>query len=237
MQTREVFCDDFQFNGKMTPALTASVVDGPWAKADTSSAGSPTLTTSNGEMVATIVNTNEVENLCLYHGDILSYDIDDLVRAEFYFRATCTTNGTIVVGLAATRNDDPDSISAHAHFRLDGATNEIKIETDDAVTDIDDKATGIILPTARTTKLVIDFAGGLQTLGPPNNSLGGKGAVLFYVEDARGQLRRVCKDTAFNMSSYTGKFQPLMQVQKTASTDTPIAQLRRVKIYHRLPAA
>ncbi|MGE3667685.1 MAG: hypothetical protein AB7G51_13815 [Steroidobacteraceae bacterium] len=237
MQEREIFCDDFHFNGKMTPALTASVVDGFWAKADTSAGGSPTLTAAGGEMVATLVSTNEIENLCLYHGDILSYNIDNLVRAEYHFRATCTAAGTIVIGMASARADDPDAIAAHAHFRLDGATNALKVETDDGVNDVNDIDTGIVLPTARTTKLVIDFASGLQTLGPPSNSLGGKGAVQFFVEDSRGQLRRVCKTTAFNMSNYSAGLQPYMQVQKTASVDTPVAQLRRVRIYHRLPAA
>lgn len=225
---------DFWFPGLTTPALTAAVVGGPWAKADTSAAGTPTLTTVAGEMVGTLANNNEVENLCLYFGDILSFDIDDLLKAEFWIRCSASLPATdsLAFGMISARADDPDAIAANAMFRVLGSaglTNAVTVETDDGTNDNDDVATGQVL-VATMKRFVIDFASGITTRSAPSASLGRKSNVMFYMDDARGDLRRVAEGTRFDMSNYAAGLQPFVQIQKQAAATTPMFALRRVRI-------
>jgi hypothetical protein len=235
----DVLVHDFLFTGLRTPALTAAVVDGPWAKADTSAAGAPTLTTLNGFIVGTLANTTEVENLCLYFGDILSFDIDDLQRAEFWIQCCASYAATeqLAFGLCSARNDDIDTIANHASFRLLGAAaaaGAITCETDDGVHDVDDVATGQTLA-ATLKRFVIDFGSGLRGVSP-GPCLGGKANVLFSMDDARGNLQPVARDHVFDMSSYAAGLQPYVQLQKTSAAGTPNFSLRRVRITEQLGA-
>jgi hypothetical protein len=230
---------DFWFKGRTAPALAASVVDGPWAKADTSAAGSPTLLTVADEMVGTLAATDEVENLCLYFGDVLSFDIDDLLKAEFWLRCTASLPAvqSLAFGMGSARNDDPDAITAHAMFRVLGSaglTNAVTCESDDGVNDVDDIAAGQVL-VATTKRFVIDFATGITTQSP-GASLGRKSNVLFYMGDARGNLQRVAAGQRFDLSNYTGGLQPFVQLAKTGGVGTPAFSLRRVRITERLLA-
>ena len=80
----DVRCDRYSFRGHQLIAATASGAGTPWVKAGTSSGGAPTLVGANlGGAAITLASTTEVENMCLYFGDVLAYDIDDLIRAEF----------------------------------------------------------------------------------------------------------------------------------------------------------
>lgn len=232
---------DFWFPGKIAPALTASVVDGPWCKADTSNAGTPTLVTAAGFMVGTLANNDEVENLCLYFGDILPYDIDDLIKAEFWMKVSGGGVGGALVaaeqiawGMASARNDAIDTIAEHASFRLIGAGSTVYCESDDGTNDLDDKSTGQTLSTTMK-RFVIDFGGGVRSVSPPP-SKGGKAAIQFYMDDSRGNLVRACQSTVFNMENYTGGLQPYVQIQKTGGATTPSFSLRRVRITERISA-
>lgn len=231
---------DFWFPGKITPPLTASAADGPWTKADTSAAGAPTLVASGGFMVGTLAATEEAENLCLYFGDSLSYDIDDLLRAEFWIKTSgdLANTDSLAFGLASARNDAIDSLAAHASFRVlvsDGTSQSVYCETDDGTNDVDDKSTGLVLGTT-LKRFVIDFASGVKTVSPPSVSVGGKGNVLFSMDDARGNLLPVCRLTAFDMSNYSSGLQPYVQIQKTSATTTPSFSLKRVRITEKLAA-
>jgi len=234
----DVVVHDFFFPGKCVPAPTASVVDGPWSKADTSTGGAPTLAAVGGLMVGTLAADEEAENLALYFGDVLGFDIDDLIRAEFWIKASASFAATdsLAFGMASARNDAIDSIAAHALFRLlgDASTNPITCETDDGTNDNDDKAAGQVL-VATLKRFVIDFAGGVLTKGPPSLSVGGKGNVLFSMDDPRGNLVPVCRGTLFDMSNYSAGLQPFIQIQKTSATTTPSFSLRRVRITEKFP--
>ena len=232
----DVMTWDWRPVGLETPPLTASADGNPWTKADTSAAGAPTLAASGGFMKGQLANTDEVENLCLYMGDQLAWDIDDLLTAEFWIKtgAAITTAESLAFGMGAARNDDPDSIAYHAHFRL-LATTAVVVETDDGVNNNDDKATGQILSTT-VKRFLIDFASGLKTVSPPSTSLGGKGNVLFSMDDARGNLIPVARNVAFDMSNYSsGGLQPYVQLQKTGGTTTPAFYLARVRIRSKFP--
>ena len=173
---------------------------------DTSSAGTPTYAvvtpSACGELNLAFDNTNEIQNVCISMGDKLCFDIDNVqsFRARVkQGQTTINAASSFAIGLASARNDTIDSIAALALFRLIG-TNEVMIETDDAVNDNDDKATGISIGTSYVD-LYIDFCN--------------KKNVKFYVN---GQP--VCQNLTFDMSNYTGSLQVYIQAQKTASTNT-----------------
>lgn len=229
----DTLVDDFRFNGAMAPPLAASADGGPWVTAITKTAGSPTIQAANGKMKALMTSDSEIQNLCLYFGDNLAYDIDDLIAAEFWVDVPDSLDAatSIAVGLCSARNDDPDSLAANAMFRLIG-NNNLLVETDDGTNDNDDVATGLTLK-ASTRKLTIDFATGVKTVAPPGSCVGGKGNVLFMAENESGLNRSVAKTTQFDMSNYSGGLQPFVQIQKSAAVSVNYVQLKRVRIEYR----
>lgn len=189
-------------------ATAGSNVGHNWKITDTSSGGTPTyVPASNDRAVAlTFDNTNEIQNVCLNFGDVLSFDIDDLVEARFRVKmAQSAVNAATMMafGLQSARNDAIDSIAAHASFRVIGAdsTTNVVVESDDGTVDKDDVASGLTLINAYKD-FVISFANG-------------KKDVRFFID---GQP--VALDTTFDMSNYSGSLQPYCQLQKTASTNT-----------------
>lgn len=183
-----------------------SNVGHPFSIADTSSSGAPTYAvvspSETGEVAIAHSSTNEIQNVCLYEGDKLTFDIDNLV--EFGCRvkmnqATPNAATSFAIGLTSARNDAIDSIAHAAIFRVIGASQALLIETDDGVVDNDDVPTGATLSSAYKD-LVISFAHG-------------KRDVRFFVD---GQP--VCVNRTFDMSNYAGGLQLFAQLQKTAAT-------------------
>jgi hypothetical protein len=212
IQDFAIFEDDFFGSDTFSTAGQGS----PWAVADTSAAGSPTVATvspsSTGEVAITLAATNEVENVCLSFGDKLCFDIDNIQRFEARVKVSGVTSAATSVawGLASARNDAIDSIANHASFRLIGNTTLV-VESDDGTTDKDDIATGATLSTTYK-KFVIDFSGG-------------KSNVKFYVDGAR-----VAAATTFDMSAATSSLQPYVQIQKTAATDADAVTIDYIKV-------
>lgn len=210
------YCEDFL--GPQT--LTASPANSDqWDIADTSSAGTPTYTVGgvNGEATLAFDSQAEVQNICLFQSDVLNYDIDLLLHIELRVKVTAAVGGvldsatSVAFGLASARNDAIDSIASHASFRAIGS-NAIVVETDDAVRDLDDKATGQSFVSGTYKKFVIDFTGG-------------KSDVKFYIDGVR-----VATSTTFDMSSYTAGFQPYCQLQKTADANIDSVTIDYIKI-------
>jgi hypothetical protein len=207
-----VYQDDFIGASASFPATADPAT--PWLIVDTSAAGAPTYVRNAGSAVLTLAATNEVENVCLSHGDALSFDIDDIIRAEFRVRVSgCTSGTTISWGLASARNDDPGAMTALALFRMTGATSTtaVTVETDDNVLDIAPVATGQTLATT-FRRFVIDFAGG-------------KDNVKFYIDGIR-----VAASTVFDMGGYSSGLQPFIQIQKTATTNADAVTVDYVEI-------
>lgn len=206
------FCEDFV--GPQT--LTASPAGSDsWDIADTSSSGTPTYTVGgiNGEATLAFDNTSEIQNVCLFMSDVLNFDIDTVQRIELRVKqgqATIDSASSLAFGLASARNDAIDSIAAHASFRLIGS-NAVVVETDDGTNDNDDVATGQSLTNAYK-RFVIDFTGG-------------KSDVKFYIDG-----NRVASATTFDMSNYSAGFQPYVQLQKTADTNTNSVVIDYIKI-------
>jgi hypothetical protein len=203
MQDFATFKDDFWGADTFSTAGQGT----PWAIADTSAAGAPTYAnvspSATGEIALTLAATSEVENVCLSFGDVLCFDVDNLISFETRLKVTgCTTGTTIAWGLASARNDTPGSIANRALFRMTGATSTtaVTVETDDNTTDSGLIATGSTLATVYK-KFYIDFAGG-------------KSNVKFYID---GQ--RVASSTTFSLAGFSASFQPFFQIQKAANTN------------------
>lgn len=204
IQDFATFEEDF-FGGQ---TFGASLSEGAlWKITDTSSAGTPTYAvvtpSATGEVALTLEATSEIQNVCLDFGDKLCFDIDNLQWAEFRLKVSgCTSGTTITWGLQSARNDNTDSTTNNAQFKMVGATSttNVYVESDDNVNDLDDKATGSTLATVYK-RFLIDFTGG-------------KSSVKFYVDGVRG-----AGSTTFDMSNATGSLQPFVQLQKAANTN------------------
>lgn len=162
-------------------------------------------------------STNEAQNACLNFGDILIFDIDNLIDVTFRVKmnqATLNAASSFAIGLQGDRADAIDSIAQHASFRLIGASAALLVESDDGTTDRDDVTTGATLADSYKD-LKISFANGTND-------------VRFFVD---GQP--VAESTTFNMSAYTGALQPYAQIQKTTATATDGFTLCDVEINYR----
>lgn len=205
------YVDDF-FGTSATFPTSADAAN-PWLVADTSAAGTPTYVRNSGEAVLTLASTSEVENVCLYHGDALSFDIDGLFAFEARVKVSgCTSGTSLCFGMGSARNDTQDSVAANAWFKMVGAdsTTAVVVETDDGTTDLDDKATGTTLSTTYK-RFKIDFSN--------------KKDVKFYIDGTR-----VAQSTTFDMSAYSSGLQPIIQIQKTSSANTDAITIDYVKV-------
>lgn len=233
MQTRKIRYD---FRGAHAPPLVASRDGGPWCSIVVDTAGSPTVLAGNDGMTLTLDATNEAQSAGLYMGNVLPFDIDDIIRAEFIAKASASLGATVqaIFGFASAQNADPDAIAQGAWFKLAGS-NSLVVETDDGTTNNDDvSADGETLSTT-FKRFAIDFSTGITTQSPPSQSLGGKSNVQFHMGNTNGHLRRVAKNTRFDMSAYAGNLQLIAQIQKTASTATGTLSILEIEVEYKLP--
>lgn len=233
-QTRKY---SYDFRGHHLIPAAASNLGSPFSKADTSAAGAPTLLGLNGGGIRLLLdNTSEVQNLCLYMGDVLPFDIDEIIAVEIIAKTVAALDSATMLafGLCSARNDAIDSLAAHASFRCIG-DNNVVVETDDGTTDKDDIATGLTLG-ATWKRFRIDFASRNTTLEPPSVSLGRKSHIEFYGANDNGSLRRVASGTRFDMSAYSSGLQLYAQLQKTADTNTDNLDILEMSVEVALPA-
>lgn len=211
IQDFQEYVDDF-FGTSATFPVSADPAT-PWLVVDTSSAGAPTYVRNASNAVLTLASTSEVENVCLAHGDALSFDIDDLLSAEFRVKVTgCTSGTTISWGMASARNDTPASMTALALFQMVGATSttDVTVQTDDDVTDTAPVSAATALSTT-FKRFVIDFSN--------------KRDIKFYIDGVQ-----VARSTTFTMAGYSSGLQPFIQIQKTSSANTDAVTIDYVKI-------
>jgi hypothetical protein len=208
-----LFEDDFI--GTPVTFPTSANIGTPWLT-DVTGAAPPTHLRSGSNAILTLTADNQAQILGLHFNDSLPFDIDDLQSIEMRVKlsaATFTSGSILVFGLASTRSDTADSVQEHAWFRMEGAnsTTVVYCETDDNVRDNNDVSTGVTLGTTYK-KFLIDFTGG-------------KSNVKFYIDGDR-----VCSSTTFDMSGYSGGFQPLIQLQKSANTNADVCTVDYVKV-------
>lgn len=226
-------CDRFRFAGGGALSTTAGA--NRILLKDTSASGSPTANCDADGLKLLLASTSEAEVLTAYMGDALVYDIDYLEKIVFY---GCKVSGIdavtqLAIGLASAQNDTLDSITAGAWFRLDGtaSTSALVVESDDNVTNVDDKATGLTLASTQLT-LEIDFTTEVLTRSPPALSLGKQ--ATFWATDSNGLRRRVASNVSFDMSGYSAGLQLFMQLQKASGTGTPAAWLWGADVHYRV---
>lgn len=227
----------YDFRGELALAAAASGAGNPFVKADTSSAGAPTVGgLAGGGLRILLASTNEVENVCVYMGDVLPFDIDEIISVEIIAKTIATLNAgtSLAFGLASARNDAIDSIAAHASFRCIG-DNNVVVETDDGTNDNDDVATGLTLG-ATWKRFRMDFASRITTIEPPSVSKGRKSNIEFYGANDNGSLRRVASGTRFDMSNYSSGLQLYAQLQKTATTAVDNLDILEMSVEVNLPA-
>lgn len=229
--------DRFRFRGAMLIPATASSDAGLFTKAITGAAPPTVSVPSGGAAALAMTVDTQVQNACLYMGDVLPYDIDDLIRVEFIAKVSQTLDAAsmLAFGVTGARNDAIDSIAQAALFRAI-ANNTIVLETDDGTNEVDDGGSDGGLITTSYKRFVIDFASGVKTQSAPSLSLGGKADVQFYIDNANGSLRRVAKNTSHSMAAYSGNLQLFAQIQKTSADDLGTLSILQVEVEYKLPA-
>lgn len=231
----EILEDDFRFNGIVAPPVAASVLEGPWASKITKTAGSPTCSSAaGGGMALTLDATAEIQNVCLYMGDVLSYPIAQIVQVEFWASLTASLNAAITAsfGLASARNDTPTSISDYCLFQCVG-NNNLVISSTDGTNTQSAVATGQTVAASPWQKFVMEFKTGINTVSG-GLSTGGKSNIWLSAEgNAQGVLRRVASGTLFSMAADTGNLQLFAQIQKTAVAAGATLTIQRAKIRYR----
>lgn len=213
--TREVICWESRLD--RAQALTTTPGQDGWTIFDTSSAGAPTcLAVSGGGIALTCAADSEAEVLNMYQNDVLPFALNKIKRVSFNAKVTgIDAVTTLVMGLASARNSTADTVSLSAWFRMEGSASLTLVvcETDDNVTNTDDKATGVTL--ADTWKhFEIDFTYGI-------------GDVRFFIDGAR-----VAPTQTFSMAAIVGTdlVQPYVQIQKASGTGVPAVTTRDWKI-------
>lgn len=172
------------------------------------------ITADGGAAKLTLTSTSESQLAVLYHNDVLAFDVRQLKFIEFVaLVAGIDSVTTLVFGLASAHNTTLDSVATNAWFRMQGSasTTAVVVETDDATTDNDDKATGQTLAgTYKTFK--IDFEKGLSD-------------VRFFIEG-----ERVAADTTFDMSALAAglNVQPYVSLGKASGTGVPSVTIAKV---------
>lgn len=204
-------------------AFTTTPGQNGWTIADTSSAGTPTylcVTEDGGAAKLTLSNTSEAQIVTLHFNDVLPYDLANIQHvwyvAKFAAQADAVT--TLTMGLGSARNDIDDSVATNCWFRVEGSvsTSAVVLETDDGVTDNDDKASGASLLLVYK-KFLIDFSLGLSD-------------IRFFIDGAR-----VGAGTTFSMAGVTAgqNVQPLVQLQKASGTGVPSLQIAEFGVQYR----
>lgn len=191
--------------------------------ADTSSSGTPTYAhvdgSEAGELAVDLASTNEIENVCVYMGDKLQFDIDKIVEAWFRVKlnqAALDATTMFAIGLTGDRNDAIDSIAQAILFRVIGAddTTALVVESDDGTNDNNDVATGKTL-TNSYAEFLINFERG-------------KDDVRLFHND-----QPIATGTKFDLSNYAGSLQFFAQIQKTADTNVDGFTLDAAEVHGR----
>ena len=175
---------------------------------------------TGGGVVLACDATNEAQNVCLYMGDILPFDIDDIIRCSIVAKVNSDSLNaatSLAFGLASARNDAIDSIAEAALFRAI-ANNTLVLETDDGTNNNDDQSSGGEVIDDAFQRFDIDFAVDGITKTAPALSTGRKSNLHFFITNSRGSRRRVGAGISFDMSNYSGGLQLFAQIQKTSST-------------------
>lgn len=203
-----------------------------FASAATVGTGAVDLTNANG---ATFTVGAASDQGKLHFGDVLVYDIDDLLDVEYLFKISdWDANAEAVLGMSSAYNADPDVIAQSAWFKVAGGSNgrNLVVETDDGTTNLDDQATGVEVPVDTWMRCRIDFATGIQSVSPPGTSIAGKGSLKFTATDANGYCQHFSFPQHMDMSAYSGGLQLMFGLRQVSGTPsgTPTLYVKNIKV-------
>jgi hypothetical protein len=209
--------DEFK-DGARAFAKAAVESAGKWYNTETAAAGTPTYVVSSSGLALTMEATNEAQNLCLSHHDILTFDLSKTTEIEYILKTsgTAMTSGSrLSFGVGVARHDTPTSVAKYVFFSVIGATSTtlVVIEASDGTNTYTTIATGKTLINAYK-RFVINFSRGLSD-------------VRFFIAG-----EPVATTTTFDLSALTATYpvQPIVQIQKTASTNTNGVTLKYASI-------
>lgn len=222
--SRSTLIQEYVFQGQQVIPAVGSPTGIPWAKNLTANATVQGV--DGGGVAIALTNANEAQNGNLYFGDILSLPASDLVAVDFWAKLTVALTGTAQLGfgLASARNATLDNIAQRMMFRIATGASAVTVETDDNLVDSGKIATGLSLANA-WRHFRIDLA----------ESPDGLKDVRFFMDNDRGQLRRVASGTKFDAHG-AGNLQILAQVQKTATIDVGTLNIIRIITERKLAA-
>ena len=205
-------------------SFTTTPGENGWTIKDTSAAGTPTylcVSDDAGAAKLTCEATSEAQIVTLFHNDVLAFRLDQLLYVEWnVLVAGIDAVTTLVWGVADEQNNTSDTVQFNFWFRMEGSvsTTNIVVETDDDVTNNDDKATGKTLAAAYK-RCCMDFSYGLTD-------------IRFFIDGSR-----VASGTTFSANaSPSQRVQPYIQLQKASGTGVPSITADYVEIAHRLAA-
>ncbi len=231
-ELQKAICRRYDFKDDLV--IPASAGSSAFTKTLVQTGGSPTVAPSSDGVVLTLDATSEAQAANLLQGDVLLFDIDDLIYIRGKAKLSTASLGSgidAVFGLAGAYNATLDTIAQNCWFKCAGS-NSVLIETDDGTTDTDDKDTGMTLKTDWRS-WAIDFSSGVLSQAPPATSKGGKASVRFYFENDSGQLMPVAEQTNFDMSAYSGSMQLFAAMRKASGTDAGSLYLKDVEVEYR----
>lgn len=218
------FIDNFN----RAQAFTTTPGQNGWTILDVSSAGTPTyltVTEDGGAADLAFDSQSEAQTVVLYNNDVLIYDVRQIKSVWWILKVTAfSAVSTLTAGVASAYNATPDSVATNAWFRMQGSvsTTALLVETDDAVTDNDDKATGATLGTTYK-KLLIDFTNGISD-------------VRFFVDGARVGMGNgaAANDGRFDMSGLTAglNVQPYISLQKASGATVDAVRVAQFGIQY-----
>lgn len=233
---RSMYCEVFEdFIGDRLIAETGSkdVDAGPWTYKDVSSSGSPTAAivanADNGQWAFTFASTTEAEELVLYWDDELNIDSDQEPVFIIRFKTACAVGGAFdsnthfVAGLASAYNTTTDTIAQNAWIRLEGANNNILLESDDNTTNTDDQDSGVDYVDDTFYEFMVSMsalhgASATDVRFFYRSTLGGDWTALTVA----GVTFKVAADTAL---------QPFMKLMKASDANTDGVVIDYVRVY------
>jgi hypothetical protein len=223
----------YNFRGAYAPPVVASR-QGPFCQKITKTAGSPTVqSVSGGTLDLALDAANEVQNLCLYQGDVLPFPISKLVRIEIVASLSAAIAAAVsgFFGVGSARNDTIASIAQRVGFGFSGS-NAITVDAVDGTNSATGKATGQSLTTV-LRRFAIDFSVGNNSRTPPSLSQGGQSDVRVFMSNERGALNQVVPTTRLDMSAFTGNLQLIAQLQKTANAALGTLSIEEIAVEYR----
>ena len=207
------FYDDFTGVAGGTPMAGTAI----WNVVDVNDATEAIVAdSSNGLFRLHLHVTLEDEDACLYHGDNRTFDVDKGLifetKIDVATLPTLTAEG--VFGMAGDYDVDNDTVAESCWFKLDGS-GAVVVESDDAVNENDDVATGVTAVPGTPNIYRIDFTN--------------LASVKFFIDGVR-----VASGTTFNLSTLTGAtavLQPYFYLNKTGDAGLGDFDIDYVKIW------